>query len=62
VQGLIFDKWRDCLTTLVEMRELTKHFAQRGGLFGLRAQPAVRAVDGVSLAVKRQEILPGKRG
>ena len=49
------------MTTLVEMRELTKHFAL-GGLFGLRAQPAVRAVDGVSLAVKRQEILPGKRG
>jgi len=45
------------LTILVEVRELTKYFAQRGGLFGLRAQPAVRAVDGVSLAVKRQETL-----
>ena len=45
------------MTTLVEVRELTKYFAQRGGLFGLRAQPAVRAVDGVSLAVKRQETL-----
>jgi len=43
--------------SLVEVRELTKYFAQRGGLFGLRAQPAVRAVDGVSLTVKRQETL-----
>ena len=43
--------------SLVEVRGLTKYFAQRGGLFGLRAQPAVRAVDGVSLAVKRQETL-----
>jgi len=42
---------------LVEVRGLTKYFAQRRGLFGLRAQPAVRAVDGVSLTVKRQEAL-----
>jgi ABC-type oligopeptide transport system ATPase subunit len=52
-----FDKWRDFLTILVEVRGLTKRFAQRRGLFGLRAQPAVRAVDGVSLTVKRQETL-----
>jgi len=45
------------LAILVEVRGLTKYFAQRGGLFGLRAQPAVRAVDGVSLAVRRQETL-----
>ena len=45
------------MAILLEVRELTKYFAQRGGLFGLRAQPAVRAVDGVSLAVKRQETL-----
>jgi ABC-type polar amino acid transport system ATPase subunit len=50
-------KWRDGLAILVEVRGLTKYFAQRGGLFGLRAQPAVRAVDGVSLTVKRQETL-----
>jgi len=43
--------------SLVEVQGLTKYFAQRRGLFGLRAQPAVRAVDGVSLAVKRQETL-----
>jgi oligopeptide/dipeptide ABC transporter ATP-binding protein len=43
--------------SLVEVRELTKHFAQRRGFFGLRAQPAVRAVDGVNLAVRRQETL-----
>lgn len=45
------------MTILAEVRGLTKYFAQRRGLFGLRAQPAVRAVDGVSLAVKRQETL-----
>ena len=45
------------MAILVEVRELTKYFAQRGGLFGLRVQPAVRAVDGVSLAVRRQETL-----
>ena len=45
------------MTILVEVRGLAKYFAQRRGLFGLRAQPAVRAVDGVSLAVKRQETL-----
>jgi len=41
---------------LVEVRGLTKYFAQRGGFFGLHAQP-VRAVDGVSLTVKRRETL-----
>jgi ABC-type oligopeptide transport system ATPase subunit len=45
------------LAILVEVQRLTKYFAQRAGLFGLRAQPAVRAVDGVSLAMKRQETL-----
>jgi oligopeptide/dipeptide ABC transporter ATP-binding protein len=43
------------LAILVELRGLIKYFAQRGGPFGLRAQPAVRAVDGVSLAVRRQQ-------
>jgi oligopeptide/dipeptide ABC transporter ATP-binding protein len=42
---------------LVEVRGLTKYFAQRRGLFGLRPQAPVRAVDGVNLAVKRQETL-----
>ena len=41
---------------LVEVRGLTKYFAQRRGLFDLRAQP-VRAVDGVSLKVQRRETL-----
>jgi oligopeptide/dipeptide ABC transporter ATP-binding protein len=41
---------------LVEVRGLTKHFTQRRGFFGLRAQP-VRAVDRVSLKVKRRETL-----
>ena len=45
------------MAILVEVRGLTKYFAQRARLFGLRAQPAVRAVDGVSLTVKRQETL-----
>jgi hypothetical protein len=31
VQGLLLDEWRDRLTILVEVQELTKHFAQRGG-------------------------------
>jgi oligopeptide/dipeptide ABC transporter ATP-binding protein len=44
------------VTILVEMRGLTKYFTQRGGLFSRRVQ-SVRAVDGVSLAVNRQETL-----
>jgi oligopeptide/dipeptide ABC transporter ATP-binding protein len=44
------------VTILVEMRGLTKYFTQRRGLFSRRVQ-SVRAVDGVSLAVKRQETL-----
>jgi oligopeptide/dipeptide ABC transporter ATP-binding protein len=43
------------LTTLVEVWGLTKYFAQRGGLF--RRAQLVRAVDGVNLAVRRQETL-----
>ena len=49
MQGRIFDKWRGSLAILVEGRSLTKYFAQRGGLFGLRTQLAVRAVDGLRL-------------
>ena len=41
---------------LVEVRGLTKYFAQLRALFGLRAQP-VRALDGVSLKVQRRETL-----
>jgi oligopeptide/dipeptide ABC transporter ATP-binding protein len=41
---------------LVETHGLTKHFIQRGGLFGRRG-PAVRAVDGVDLTIQRQETL-----
>jgi len=43
------------LAILVEIRGLTKYFAQRGGLF--RRPQVVRAVDGVSLTVKQQETL-----
>jgi oligopeptide/dipeptide ABC transporter ATP-binding protein len=41
---------------LVVVERLVKHFAQRAGLFGWRA-PVVRAVDGVDLAMARQETL-----
>ena len=41
---------------LVEVRGLTKYFAQLRALFGLRAQP-VRALDGVSLKVQQRETL-----
>ena len=41
---------------LVEVRGLTKYFAQLRALFGLHAQP-VRALDGVNLKVQRRETL-----
>jgi len=41
---------------LVEVRGLTKYFAQRRGLFGMRPQ-SVRAVDGVSLKIGQRETL-----
>jgi oligopeptide/dipeptide ABC transporter ATP-binding protein len=44
-------------TTLVEVRDLVKHFEIRGGLLGFRKIGAVRAVDGVSFDVRRGETL-----
>jgi oligopeptide/dipeptide ABC transporter ATP-binding protein len=41
---------------LVRVEGLTKHFILRGGLFGKGTQ-AVRAVDGVDLAIERQHTL-----
>ena len=43
-------------TPLLEVRDLTKHFAVRKGLFG-RTTGHVRAVDGVSFAIDRGETL-----
>jgi oligopeptide/dipeptide ABC transporter ATP-binding protein len=43
--------------TLVEVRDLVKHFEIRGGLLGIRKLGAVRAVDGVSFSVRRGETL-----
>ena len=41
---------------LLEVRDLTKHFPLRKGLFG-RERGAVRAVDGVSFALAPGETL-----
>jgi oligopeptide/dipeptide ABC transporter ATP-binding protein len=43
--------------TLLEVRDLVKHFEIRGGLLGFRKIGAVRAVDGVSFDVRRGETL-----
>ena len=43
-------------TPLLEVRDLTKHFAVRKGLFG-RTTGHVRAVDGVSFTINRGETL-----
>jgi oligopeptide/dipeptide ABC transporter ATP-binding protein len=43
--------------TLVEVRDLVKHFEIRGGLLGIRQIGAVQAVDGVSFDVRRGETL-----
>jgi len=43
--------------TLVEVRDLVKHFEIRGGLLGIRKIGAVQAVDGVSFDVRRGETL-----
>jgi oligopeptide/dipeptide ABC transporter ATP-binding protein len=42
---------------LVEARDLRKFYAGRGGLFGSRGAGAVRAVDGVTLDIRRGETL-----
>ncbi len=43
--------------TLVEVRDLVKHFEIRGGLLGIRKIGAVRAVDGVTFDVHKGETL-----
>ncbi|RYE10991.1 MAG: ABC transporter ATP-binding protein [Hyphomicrobiales bacterium] len=43
-------------TPLIELRDLTKHFTLSGDLLG-RNRPLLRAVDGVSLSIKRGETL-----
>jgi len=43
--------------TLVEVKDLVKHFEIRGGLLGFRQIGAVQAVDGVSFNVRRGETL-----
>jgi oligopeptide/dipeptide ABC transporter ATP-binding protein len=43
--------------TLVEVKDLVKHFEIRGGLLGIRQIGAVQAVDGVSFDVRRGETL-----
>jgi oligopeptide/dipeptide ABC transporter ATP-binding protein len=43
--------------TLVEVRDLVKHFEIRGGLLGFRKIGAVQAVDGISFDVRRGETL-----
>ncbi|MBA2299559.1 MAG: dipeptide ABC transporter ATP-binding protein [Chloroflexi bacterium] len=43
--------------TLVQVRDLVKHFEIRGGLLGFRKIGAVQAVDGVSFDVRRGETL-----
>ena len=42
--------------TLVEVRNLRKHFALGGGLLGRRAE-TVRAVEDVSFEVRKGEVL-----
>jgi oligopeptide/dipeptide ABC transporter ATP-binding protein len=44
-------------STLLEVRNLVKHFEIRGGLLGVTKLGAVRAVDGVSFSVRRGETL-----
>ncbi|OWR31508.1 peptide ABC transporter substrate-binding protein [Saccharibacillus sp. O23] len=43
--------------TLLEIRDLTKHYPVRKKLFGRRPAGAVRAVDGISLSIKRGETI-----
>ena len=42
---------------LVEVRDVRKHFAIRGGFLGLGQRGAVRAVDGITLDIRRGETL-----
>ena len=42
---------------LLELRNVTKHYPVRGGLFGGKPKAVVRAVDGISFSVHRGETL-----
>jgi oligopeptide transport system ATP-binding protein len=42
---------------ILEVRDLSKHFGNSGGLFGRRGATGVRAVDGVSFTVERGQTL-----
>lgn len=42
--------------TLLEVKDLTKHFPRKGGMFG-SAPDVVRAVDGVSFSIAQGEVL-----
>jgi oligopeptide/dipeptide ABC transporter ATP-binding protein len=42
---------------LIEARGLAKHFAVRGGTFGVAKKAVVRAVDGIDLAISKGETL-----
>ncbi|MFC0407263.1 ABC transporter ATP-binding protein [Roseomonas elaeocarpi] len=47
---------RDALAPLLEVRDLRKHFAVGGGLFG-RGRAQLRAIDGLSFSIRPGEIL-----
>lgn len=42
---------------LLRVNDVRKHFPVRGGLLGIRAEGAIRAVDGVSFTIRRGETL-----
>jgi oligopeptide/dipeptide ABC transporter ATP-binding protein len=47
----------DGTDTLLSIRDLKKHFEVRGGILGVSKVASIRAVDGVSLEVRRGETL-----
>ncbi len=51
------DRGGTAAATLLEVRDVVKHFDIRGGLLGVSKLGAVRAVDGVSFSVREGETL-----